>query len=388
MKITIVSSFFLPVPPVAGGAMEKIWFRLAREFAARGHIVSHVSRSWPGFREEETLDGVRMIRLAGYAHTRRLWSNLLLDLAWGLRVAFRLPGGDLVACNTVTLPVFLNAFNPQAGRVAVVLGRMPKGHAWFYGQVDRLIATSRAVREKVVKENSNLSSVTPVFPNPIDWHLHQSALASTHKPASGVTICYVGRMNPEKGLDILLAAAVELSRRPGLPAWRMRLVGPQSVAEGGGGEDYVESLRELAARSGAHVSIEPPVYRPEELARIYALADIFCYPSLAEKGEGLSVAPLEAMAAGAVPVLSALDCYDDLLVHGSNGLVFDHRAPDRAARLADAFELLLTRPETRARLSAAAQRDSRRFDYGEVAEALLADFAVLASPLDRGRELI
>ena len=36
MRITIVTGFFLPVPPVRGGSTEKIWHRLAREFAAAG----------------------------------------------------------------------------------------------------------------------------------------------------------------------------------------------------------------------------------------------------------------------------------------------------------------------------------------------------------------
>ena len=49
MKITIVTGFLLPIPPVRGGAMEKTWFRLAREFVAAGHEVTFISRRWPGW---------------------------------------------------------------------------------------------------------------------------------------------------------------------------------------------------------------------------------------------------------------------------------------------------------------------------------------------------
>lgn len=383
--------------------MEKIWFRLAREFAAAGHEVTHVSRTWPTFPHHETIDGVRMVRLKGYNHTRKLWRNLFLDLLFGIRVARHLPSGDIVACNTVTLPVHLSFFRPKAGKVVAVLGRMPKGHARFYGRVDRLVATSEAVQTKVIQENAKLAPRTLVFPNPIDWKLHQlakekydaqlaaasvfSAVAGNTTPSSPtetrpLTISFVGRMNPEKGIEILLHAAAELARRPGLPAWKLRLVGPQSIAEGGGGEAYVGSLRDLATQAGADVSVEAPIYDAEKLAAVYASTDIFCYPSLAEKGEGLSVAPLEAMAAGAVPVLSSLDCYDDVIRSGENGLLFDHRAPDRAVRLADAFTILLTDSARRLRMSTAAQADSRPFDYSSVAADLLADFATLASPLD------
>ena len=377
MKITVVSSFFLPVPPVAGGAMEKIWFRLAREFAAAGHEVTHVSRTWPGFPDQETIDGVRMIRVPGSPHHRRLWQNLLSDFFWGLRVTWRLPPGDIVACNTVTLPVYLSRLRPRAGRVVAVLGRMPKGHAHFYGGVHRLIATSEAVKARVIHENARLTKRTLVVPNPIDWTLHQEPLRTADGP---ITIGYVGRMNPEKGLEILLHAAALLARRPGLPAWRLRLVGPQTVAEGGGGENYVAGLRALAAQAGADVSVEPPLYDPTALARVYRALDIFCYPSLAEKGEGLSVAPIEAMSAGAVPVVSALDCYADVIRHGHNGLVFDHRATDAADRLADAFAQLIIDATLRARLGEQARLDARPFDYAAVAQALLADFARFNRP--------
>jgi glycosyltransferase involved in cell wall biosynthesis len=373
MKISVVSSFFLPVPPVLGGAMEKIWFRLAQEFAAAGHEVTYFSRRWPAFPAAERLDGITMVRVPGFNHTRSMPRNLLLDLIWGLRVARRLPPSDIVACNTVALPAFLPWIRPAAGRVVAVLGRMPKGHAYFYGRVARLIATSEAVRDRVVAERAGLADRTRVVPNPIDWTIHQASRAKA--PAGQPrTIGYVGRMNPEKGVEILLQAAAILARRPGLPAWRLRLIGPQRVAEGGGGEVYVESLRELARAAGAAVTLDAPIYDAAELARAYGEMDLFCYPSLAEKGEGLSVAPLEAMAAGAVPIVSALDCYRDVIRPGENGFTFDHRAPNRAELLADRFEALLRDPAECARLAAAAAAAARRFDYAVVAEELLADF--------------
>ena len=187
-------------------------------------------------------------------------------------------------------------------------------------------------------------------------------------------------MNPEKGLEILLQAAAVLHRRGG-PAGLAAAAHRSAAGRRRRRRARPTSTRcaRAAARAGAPVTLEAPIYHAETLARAYGQMDVFCYPSLAEKGEGLSVAPIEAMAAGAVPVVSALDCYRDAIRAGENGLVFDHRAPNAADLLADQLGLLLAQPAERARLAAAAVASSRQFDYAAVAAEFLADFRVLAS---------
>lgn len=375
MRINIAMGFFLPVPPVAGGAMEKAWFRLGREFVAAGHTVALLSRRWPGFPVREHIQGIEMIRVPGFNHTRRLAANLLLDGLWGLRLLRHLPPADITACNTVSLPVHLPVLRPAAGRVVVVLGRMPKGQIRFYRRTARLVATSKAVAARVAQECRPLAERTRILPNPIDWELHARAAAQRGDP---VTIGYVGRLHPEKGLELLLRAAVRLAADPGLPAWRLVLRGPADVRRGGGGDAYLRRLHdEFDARLGTRIAWAPPVFEEAALARCYSELDVFCYPSLAAQGEGLSVAPLEAMAAGAVPVLSRLDCYDDVLRDGRNGFAFDHTGPDADARLAAVLARLVGDGALRRSASAEAQAEARRFDYGVVAKALLEDFVQL-----------
>lgn len=375
--------FFLPVPPVAGGAMEKAWFRLGKEFAAAGHAVTLFSRRWPGFPAQEHLDGIELVRVPGFNHTRRLALNLLLDGLWGLRLLRHLPPAEITACNTVSLPVHLPWLRPSAGRVVAVLGRMPKGQIRFYRRAARLVATSEAVAARVALECPALTGRTRVFPNPIDWDLHARARAAA-QPAGPVTIGYVGRLHPEKGLELLLRAAVRLAAEPGLPPWRLVLRGPGDVRRGGGGEAYVQGLqREFAASLADRLVWEPPVFDEATLARCYATLDIFCYPSLAAQGEGLSVAPLEAMAAGAVPVLSRLDCYRDVVREGENAFTFDQAPADADADLARVLAPLLRDGALRRTVAARAQDTARRFDYGAVAHALLDDFEQLTRPAPR-----
>lgn len=371
--------FFLPVPALAGGATEKIWPRLGELMTAEGHEVTIVSRRWPGLPDREQKDGVLHLRLPGFGHTRSLPANLALDFLWGLRVARALPPGDVVVCNTVSLPVWLRRLKPSAGRVAVVLGRMPKGQNRAYGGVDLVLATSEAVAAKARAENPALASRMVVFPNPMDWALHAGASAQ-NMPGRPLTIGYIGRIHPEKGLEQLLDAAVLLAKRTDLPAWKLALIGPVSVAQGGGGETYRDGLlTRYGPTLGARLEFVPPVFDPKALAHHYGNLDVFCYPSLAAQGEGLSIAPIEAMAAGAVPVVSRLDCYRDLIVPDDNGRQFTQGQPGSAAELAGILGGLLADPVRRRALAARAQETARRFDYAETARLLLGKFAKLTA---------
>jgi glycosyltransferase involved in cell wall biosynthesis len=379
MKINIVMGFFLPVPALAGGATEKIWPRLGELMAAEGHEVTVLSRTWPGLPDREQQGRLAHQRLPGFGHTRSLPANLALDFLWGLRVARALPPADVTVCNTVSLPVWLRRMKPAAGRVAVVLGRMPKGQNRAYGGVDLVLATSEAVAAKARAENPRIAGRMVVFPNPMDWALHAHA-AAHNAPGQPLTIGYVGRIHPEKGLEQLLDAAVALAARADLPPWHVRLIGPVSVAQGGGGEGYRDALlARYAPALGDRLEIIPPVFDPAALARHYGALDIFCYPSLAAQGEGLSIAPIEAMAAGAVPVVSRLDCYRDLIVPSDNGEQFTQALPGSAAELAEILSRLLADPARRRALAARAQETARRFDYAATARLLLSEFAKLAA---------
>jgi glycosyltransferase involved in cell wall biosynthesis len=379
LRIAIVTGFFLPVPAVSGGATEKTWYGLARYFAAAGHSVTFISRIRPGLAPSETVEGVHHVRLNGFDHTRYLPANLLLDLIWGVRVARALPQGDVVVCNTITLPVWLHRVRPKSGVVAVMIGRTPRGQVAFYGGVSRIYVPSSFVSGRISAKRA--AGRVRVTGYPIDWPLLARSASQSQGP---VTIGFVGRLHPEKGLGLLVRAAVLLAGRPGLPAWRLRIVGPSGIPEGGGGPDWVAGLRrEAAAALGDRVEWLGPEFDPERLASIYGSMDIFCYPSLAEKGETFGVAVAEAMAARSAVVVSDLSCFSDLVKDGETALVFNHRAGNANVLLADRISGLLSDPEMRMNLALRGQRHAKRFDYPEVAAHILNDLALLTGA---GRE--
>lgn len=380
VRLNIITGFFLPVPPLRGGSTEKVWHELARRFAGQGHEVTFVSRTWPGLADRETVDGVRHVRLPGHDHTGSLVRNLWLDFRWGVRVAQALPPADATICNAVSLPLWLRRIRPSAGRVAAVVARMPKGQGRLYGGVDRIYALSAAVEARLVAENPALAPRIRYFPFPIDWERHAAArtAAPQKDPAAPVEIAYIGRIHPEKGLDLLLAATAQLAAQSNLPPWRLTLTGPQTVPQGGGGEGYVAALQQTHALALAgRLAVNCPEYDPTRLAARYAAANIFCYPSRAEAGETFGVAVAEAMAAGAAPVVSGLACFRELVRDGDTGLVFDHQAPDAAQKLAAQLAALLRDPARRMAMAARASARVRQFDFGVRAQVLLDDLAGL-----------
>lgn len=386
MRITIVGGFFLPVPPVSGGSTEKSWYNLAREFAGRGHGVTMISRRWRDFPDEETREGIRHLRLPGWDHRSRLLRNLLLDFWWSWRVFFALPSADIVVVNAVALPIWLRWLKPRAGRVVIMTGRMPKGQYRRYRSISRVLAASSFVRDRVIAENPALAPVARVRGYPIDWRLLSVETGMTPAglpvtPPGEVVLGYVGRIHAEKGLNLLADALKLLAAMPGLPPWRLLLCGPADVARGGSGVVFRGQLlhRFSTAMSPDRFNLLDPQFNERTLAGVYQRIDIFCYPSLAEQGETFGVAVAEAMAAGAVPVVSRLACFTDFVRDGQNGLVFDHAAPDAAAQLAAALTRLLGDAGLRERLAAAARADARAYDYATYAEDLLADFAQLTA---------
>ena len=151
------------------------------------------------------------------------------------------------------------------------------------------------------------------------------------------------------------------------------------MAQGGGGENYKARLMANLAPVSDTVEWTGPLFGADT-AKLHALnrrARIFVYPSVAEKGEALPLAPLEAMAGGATGIVSNLKCFDDYMRDGENGLVFDHRAPNAGERLVQALVTLAGDSARRSRLAAAAWATAGHFRVEEVATRYLNDFESL-----------
>ena len=372
MKITIVQGAFLPVPPLLGGGVEKMWFNLAPEFAAAGHEVTYLSRRFPGLPDEETRDGVRHVRVPGYDAPKNKLLYRVRDFLYAWRVRRVLPPADIVVTNTIFLPTLLR--DPRVGKLCVHVARFPKGQMRLYRHADRLQTVSQAVEAAIVEELPAVAPKVKVIPPYLSSDpppLTPGELTAPREP----WVLYLGRVHPEKGLDILLRAFGEFIRQ--VPAgWRLKIIGPVEARMGGGGPEYQAKLDALSEGFRDRVDWMGFV-TDEELNATCRRSSVFVYPSVAEKGESFGLAPLEAMAQGCPAIVSDLACFRDFVEPGRTGLVFDHRAADPAAALTGQMTRLAHDPALYRQLVTAGYERAREFTRSRIARLYLEDFQAL-----------
>jgi glycosyltransferase involved in cell wall biosynthesis len=263
MRITIVQGAFFPIPPLLGGAVEKEWFALGKEFASRGHKVVHVSRAYENLPREEVIDGVSYKRVAGFNAVNNLTLLKLLDFLYTLRVLKELPEADILVSNTFWLPLL--ACNPKFGKIYVHVSRYPRGQLKLYHCASRLQAPSVAIAREIVRQEPWSKDKVCVIPY---FAKERANLEAKRLSGAEKYILYVGRIHPEKGLDLLIEA-FKLIIESGIKGCRLVIVGPWEIKLGGGGEGYFMQLQKQAASIRQFIDWIGPIFSEEELTRYY-----------------------------------------------------------------------------------------------------------------------
>jgi glycosyltransferase involved in cell wall biosynthesis len=176
----------------------------------------------------------------------------------------------------------------------------------------------------------------------------------------------VGRLVAKKGFDVLVDACAELERR-GVP-FEALIVGQD--------DKHGAVVGAAIRRHGldGRVRLPGPVSQTELLAE-YRRATVLCMPCrlLPDDRDGIPNVLVEAMAAGAPVVASAVSGIPELITDGVNGLTV---APEDPEALADALIRLHHDRALAARLAEAGRATVReRFDGDRLTGGLAAQFA-------------
>jgi len=371
MKIAIIQGAFFPVPAILGGAVEKIWFRMGQEFSALGHEVIHIGRAHPSLQKKEVINGVTYNRIKGYDTPSSKWKLKYLDFLYSLKAIREIPKNiDIIVTNTFWSPFLLRGTTGK--KVYVSVERYPKWQMKFYTHVGKLRGCSPVICSAIKSEISpKYHHLITYVPNPVPFNIYPVSSSKEN------IILYVGRLHSEKGLHILIKA-FSTFHQVFKSDWKLVIVGPYKIHEGGGGDDYFQGLKQLA--NGLNVEFIGPIYEEKELIKYYSIASIFCYPAQHGSGDAAPVAPREAMAYGCVPIVSHLACFDDFIIDGINGLRYDHLAEDQYFQLYNTFKKIIKNKELFITLSNNAKEVITKYSSQIIAQQFIEDFTTYDIP--------
>lgn len=241
-----------------------------------------------------------------------------------------------------------------SGPVRVVTRRMdyaPRGAGpyvrWLYGQVDAVIAISRAARDALAARGIAAERVA-IVPSGVDVaHFHGIERAASRArlgvPAEELVVAIVASLHARKGHAVLFEALARLARDGAAPLCLAAGTGPEG-----------DALDELATRLGLAGRVRW-LGRVADVRPVLGAADVVVAPSLAE---GLGVAVIEAMAAGVAVVASAVGGIPELVRDGVEGLLVP---PGDPAALAAALGRVLRDAHLRRQLGEAGRQRADAF---------------------------
>lgn len=351
----------LVVPSLGAGGAERICVLLAQGLQRLEHQVSVVTIFGSGSDFFALPDGVPRIALDLGSDTSGIVAKLSHNRRRVAAVRRQLreqrPDAVISFLSTANVLALLAAVGL---RVPVIVTehadprRQPLPRAWrilrraCYPCAAALVSVSRGVDEGFCWLAPQRRAI---IANPICWHDIQAAEGDASAISGPRTVIGMGRLEGEKGFDLLLAAFARLPQE--LADWRLTILGEGSQRS---------QLEALASNLGLGGRVQFPGALRDPFP-ILKCAGLFVLPS---RYEGFGNALVEAMACG-LPAVAA-DCHSgprEIIHPGIDGLLVP---PEDVPALAAAMAGLMVDAERRAQLGGAARQAARRFDLETIME--------------------
>jgi glycosyltransferase involved in cell wall biosynthesis len=204
-----------------------------------------------------------------------------------------------------------------------------------------------------------------LWPKAVDtesYHPQNYSQEMRHRLSNGhpekPLMIYVGRLSHEKRLDWLYAPLTQLEQ-----------VHLAIIGSGPAEQHLKERFKHTSTTFMGYMT-------GKELARAYASADVFAFPS---DTETLGFVAMEAMASGVPAVGARAGGIPDVIDHGKNGLMF---TPGDLGDLTGQLKTLLFNPELRKQLGVQARLDMEIWSWRASTEKLV-DYYRLAQQVHR-----
>lgn len=384
MKILHLSSEY---PPAKVYGLGRFVHGLARAQAAVGHEVHVLTNSCGGSEDDLVLDGVHLHRI-GFPNPPRppsgqgeVFQFNHGVLARALERRSRFDDLDVIATHDwltaiagrelarlLGVPLVVTFHDEVVGKHFGSLN----ADAQFVRELERLtahdashvVANSEFIAERVCSQYGVPAERVSAIPGGIDPRVlavrapeQPGAFRSVLAEADEVLVTYVGRFDSEKGLEVLVEAALEAAEE--VP--QLRFVFAGSGALGGFLE---QSLAPLGARAQVLGYVSG-----ETLGYLYRASDMVVVPSFYEP---FGLVALEAMLAQATVIASETGGLREIVRHEKDGLLV---SPGSSQDLRQAIVRLAGRPGLRKRLARAGRaRAAGEFSWDEISKRTCAAY--------------
>jgi D-inositol-3-phosphate glycosyltransferase len=234
----------------------------------------------------------------------------------------------------------------QEGRIAATVERITVSTEHEGEQLRRLYGLPPS-KLHLVPCGVDLYTFSPG--TPAERRAARRALAPGKTPA----LLWVGRLDPIKGLDLLLESVAHMRTRA-----RLIIVGGDPA-----GDPEMDRLRARVAALDLADRVQfPGAVEQPELTRYYRAADALVVTS---RYESFGLAAVEALACGTPVVASAVGGLTTIVRDGENGLLVRWRCP---SAFAERLDELLGDEALRARLAANARPSVERFAWERIGD--------------------
>ena len=254
----------------------------------------------------------------------------------------------------------------RAGEVEPVERQLVEGELMASAQ--RIVAFSPHEHDAMVKLYGAEAGRIMLVPCGVDLSLFRPLDQEAVRERLGLNgervFLYVGRLEPLKGLDLLLHTAVHLDT-----CEKIRVL----VVGGGASEEQeVARLRRLAKTLNVEEVFEfVGRVEQEELPLYYNAADVCVVPSYYES---FGLAALESMACGTPVVAARIGGLSTIVKHGRTGYLKSWRCPEA---FANSLEMIISSDKLKQSMGQAARRRAEGMGWENVAAKIYQAYEAL-----------
>lgn len=374
MKLALICTEKLPIPPIAGGAVQQ-YIEGILPYLSKLHDVTVYSISYSGLTDLENVNGVKYVRLPA-TDSQEYLNNLKNSISedFDLIYVFNRPAwvvdlGDKFLNSKFALSVHNEMFAQQ--KLSFENADKCIKRVEFINTVSKFIADGiRAVYPQAEGKLNVVYSAADPNKYATSWSnegmMNRYTLKRKYHIENHKVVLYIGRLNEKKGPHILMKALQPLMNYRNDIA--LIIVGSKWYGENNT-DNYTKTLYALAKELSGPI-VFTGFLTPLEIPPLYNAADIFVCPS--QWREPLARVHYEAMAAG-LPIITTNRGGNAEVVSGlGNGIVInDYTNPEQFAYC---INYLLSNPYIAFEMGKSGRRlIEDRFNWERVSKEILAE---------------